>query len=163
MSKEILKAKEQAVEELSQKFAKAKSVVLVDYCGMSVAEDTQLRNELRKEGVEYKVIKNRIMLRAFDKAGYKGFDDILQGTTAVAISYEDAVMPAKILADNAKKVNKTALKGGVVEGSIMDAKAITAVAAIPPKTVLLSQLVGLLTSPMRSLAVGLSEVAKKNA
>lgn len=163
MSKEILKAKELAVEELSQKFAKAKSVVLVDYCGMSVAEDTQLRNELRKEGVEYKVIKNRIMLRAFDKAGYKGFDDILQGTTAVAISYEDAVMPAKILADNAKKVNKTALKGGVVEGSIMDAKAISAVAAIPPKTVLLSQLVGLLTSPMRSLAVGLSEVAKKNA
>lgn len=163
MSKEILKAKEQAVEALSEKFSKAKSIVLVDYRGMSVAEDTALRNELRKEGVEYKVIKNRIMLRAFDKAGFKGFEETLQGTTAVAISYEDAVMPAKILADNAKKLNKTALKGGVVEGAIMDENKIKEIATIPSKNVLLAQLLGLLTSPMRSLAVAVSEVAKKNA
>lgn len=163
MSKEILKAKEEIVEALSEKFSKAKSVVLVDYCGMTVAEDTALRNDLRKEGVEYKVIKNRIMLRAFDKAGFKGFDDVLQGTTAVAISYEDPVAPAKILAENAKKLNKTALKGGIVEGSIMDENAIKAVASIPSKTTLLAQLVGLLSNPMRSLAVACSEIAKKNA
>lgn len=163
MSEQSIKAKAEIVEQLNEKFAKAKGIALVDYCGMSVAEDTALRNEMRKNGVEYKVIKNRIMLRAFEKAGYKGLESVLEGTTAVAISYDDPVMPAKILADNAKKINKTALKGGVVEGSVMDADGIKAVASIPPKTVLLSQLVGLLTSPMRSLAVGISEVAKKQS
>ncbi len=161
MSEQIMKLKQQEVEGLSEKFAKAKGIVLVDYRGMTVAEDTALRNEMRKNNVEYKVVKNRIMLRAFEKAGYTGLEDVLQGTTAVAISYDDPVTPAKVLSDNAKKINKTALKGGVIEGSVMDEKAIKSVAAIPPKTVLLSQLVGLLTSPMRSLAVGLSEVAKK--
>lgn len=163
MSEKIIKQKETEVAQLAEKFEKAKAIVLVDYRGMSVAEDTALRNELRKESVEYKVIKNRIMLRAFEKAGYKGFEEVLQGTSAVAISYDDPVMPAKILADNAKKINKTKLKGGVVEGSIMDEQQIAAVASIPSKITLLSQLVGLLTSPMRSLAVALSEVAKKKA
>ena len=163
MSEQIMKLKQQEVEGLSEKFAKAKGIVLVDYRGMTVAEDTALRNEMRKNNVEYKVVKNRIMLRAFEKAGYTGLEDVLQGTTAVAISYDDPVTPAKVLSDNAKKINKTALKGGVIEGSVMDEKAIKSVAAIPPKTVLLSQLVGLLTSPMRSLAVGLSEVAKKRS
>ncbi len=163
MSEKIIKQKEAEVDALAEKFGKAKGIVLVDYCGMSVAEDTALRNALRKESVEYKVIKNRIMLRAFDKAGYKGFEEVLQGTSAVAISYDDPVTPAKILSENAKKINKTKLKGGVVEGSIMDEKQIAAVASIPSKTTLLSQLVGLLTSPMRSLAVAVSEVAKKNA
>lgn len=158
-----MKAKQEEVEKLSEKFAKAKGIVLVDYCGMTVAEDTALRNEMRKNNVDYKVIKNRTMLRAFEKAGYKGLDDVLVGTTAVAISYDDPVTPAKILSDNAAKINKTKLKGGVVEGSVMDANEIKKVAAIPPKTVLLSQLVGLLTSPMRSLAVAISEVAKKSA
>ncbi|MCI9030953.1 MAG: 50S ribosomal protein L10 [Clostridia bacterium] len=158
-----MKLKEQEVAGLSEKFSKAKGIVLVDYRGMTVAEDTALRNEMRKNNVEYKVVKNRIMLRAFEKAGYTGLEDVLQGTTAVAISYDDPVTPAKVLSDNAKKINKTALKGGVIEGSVMDEKAIKSVAAIPPKTVLLSQLVGLLTSPMRSLAVGLSEVAKKQS
>lgn len=158
-----MKLKQQEVEGLSEKFSKAKGIVLVDYRGMTVAEDTALRNEMRKNNVEYKVVKNRIMLRAFEKAGYTGLEDVLQGTTAVAISYDDPVTPAKVLSDNAKKINKTALKGGVIEGNVMDEKAIKSVAAIPPKTVLLSQLVGLLTSPMRSLAVGLSEVAKKQS
>ena len=163
MSEQIMKLKEQEVAGLSEKFSKAKGIVLVDYRGMTVAEDTALRNEMRKNNVEYKVVKNRIMLRAFEKAGYTGLEDVLQGTTAVAISYDDPVTPAKVLSDNAKKINKTALKGGVIEGSVMDEKAIKSVAAIPPKTVLLAQLVGLLTSPMRSLAVGLSEVAKKQS
>ena len=163
MSELIKKQKEEQANALAEKFSKAKGTVLVDYRGMTVAEDTALRNELRKENVEYKVIKNRIMLRAFDKVGYKGLDEVLQGTTAVAISYEDPVVPAKILSDNARKVNKTKLKGGVVEGSIMDEKQIAAVASIPSKATLLGQLVGLLTSPMRSLAVAVSEVAKKNA
>ena len=163
MSEQIMKLKEQEVAGLSEKFSKAKGIVLVDYRGMTVAEDTALRNEMRKNNVEYKVVKNRIMLRAFEKAGYTGLEAVLQGTTAGAISYDDPVTPAKVLSDNAKKINKTALKGGVIEGSVMDEKAIKSVAAIPPKTVLLSQLVGLLTSPMRSIAVGLSEVAKKQS
>lgn len=158
-----MKAKQEEVEKLSEKFAKAKGIVLVDYCGMTVAEDTALRNEMRKNNVEYKVIKNRIILRAFDKAGYKGLESALQGTTAVAISYDDPVTPAKLLSENVKKINKTAIKGGVVEGSIMGADEIKKVADIPSKQTLLSQLVGLLTSPMRSLAVAIGEVAKKSA
>jgi len=162
-SKVILKQKKDEVAGIVEKVKKAKSVILVDYRGLSVAQDTQMRVEMRKEGVEYKVIKNRIMLRAFNDAGFKGFDDILQGPTAVAFGYDDAVIPAKILADNAKKFNKMALKGGVAEGKMLNEKEVVALAKIPAKPVLLAQLLGLLTSPMRSLAVGISEVAKKKA
>jgi len=164
-SKVILKQKAEEVKGIVEKIKKAKSVILVDYRGLTVAQDTAMRVEMRKENVEYKIIKNRIMLRAFNDAGFKGFDEILQNPTAVAFGYDDAVVPAKILADNSKKLaNKfLILKGGVAEGKILDEKEVTALAKIPSKPVLVAQLLGLLTSPMRSLAVGLSEVAKKQA
>ena len=162
-SQAILQEKEKEVAQVREKIQKAKSVVLIDYRGLSVAQDTEMRTTLRKENVEYKVIKNRIMLRALKLAGYEGFDKILEGPTAVAFGYEDAVAPAKILADTAKKLNKMALKGGVAEGKILDEKAMAALAKIPAKPVLVGQLLGLLTNPMRSLAVALSEIAKKKA
>lgn len=161
MSAETIKLKEQQVAEYAEKFGKAKSIVLVDYRGLNVAEDTSMRNELRKANVEYKVVKNRLILRAFVNAGYQGFDSVLEGPTAIAVSYDDAVAPAKIIVDNVKKTNKIAVKGGVVEGKIMDAQGVTKVASIPAKPMLVAQLLGMLQSPVRGLAVALSEIAKK--
>ena len=161
MSAETLKLKEQQVAEYAEKFGKAKSVVLVDCRGLNVAEDTSMRSELRKANVEYKVVKNRLILRAFVNAGYQGFDSVLEGPTAIAVSYDDAVAPAKIIVDNVKKTNKITVKGGVVEGKIMDAQGITKVASVPAKPVLVAQLLGMLQTPVRGLAVALSEIAKK--
>ena len=162
-SKVILKQKQEEVKGIVEKIKKAQSVILVDYRGLTVAQDTAMRVEMRKQNVEYKVIKNRIMLRALSDAGFTGFDEVLQNPTAVAFGYDDAVMPAKILADNSKKLNNKflILKGGVAEGSILDEKAVTALAKIPAKPVLVAQLLSLLTSPMRGIAVAINEMVKK--
>ena len=161
MSAEIIKIKEQQVSEYVEKIGKAKSFVLVDYRGLNVAEDTAMRSEMRKAGVEYKVIKNRLVLRALNNAGFAGFDKVLEGPTAMAISYEDAVAPAKIVVDNVKKTNKLTVKGGVVEGKVLSVNELNAVASIPAKPVLVAQLLGMLQTPIRSLAVAMSEIAKK--
>ncbi len=161
MSAETIKLKQQQVSEYAEKFAKASSIVLVDYRGLNVSEDTAMRNDLRKANVEYKVVKNRLVLRALNEAGFTGFDKVLEGPTAIAISYEDAVAPAKIVVDNVKKTNKISVKGGIVEGKAMDAAGITKVASIPAKPVLVAQLLGMLQTPIRGLAVALSEIAKK--
>ena len=159
-NKEVIKQKEAEVKKLTDKILKAKSVVLVDYRGLKVSDDTQMRVELRKENIEYAVVKNALLSRAFKKAGYD-FDDILAGPTAVAFGYEDAVMPAKILAETGKKTNKPAFKGGVVENKKLTDAEMKAVALIPSKIQLVGQLLGMLTHPMRSLAVVISEIAKK--
>lgn len=161
MSAETIKLKQQQVAQYVDKFGKAKSFVLVDYRGLNVAEDTAMRNELRSAGVEYKVIKNHLVLRALNDAGISGFDAQLKGPTAIAISYDDAVAPAKIIVANVKKTNKITVKGGVVEGKSLDTNGINAVATIPAKPQLVAQLLGMLQSPIRGLAVALSEIAKK--
>ncbi len=160
-NRDVLAQKEQKVAELVEKIKKAKSVILVDYSGITVAEDTALRAEMRKNGVEYKVVKNTALSRAFSSAGFDGLDQYLEKTTAVAFSYEDAVAGAKVTADTIAKIKKLAFKGGIIEGEVADEKKVEALSKIPPKPVLLSQLLGLLTSPMRSLAVAIAEVAKK--
>ena len=157
-----MNAKKQIVSDYAEKIGKCKSFVLIDYRGLTVAEDTALRVALRKENVEYKVVKNRLILRAIEQAGIEGIDaSVFEGPTAIAISYEDAVAPAKVLTDNAKKTKKTALKGGVVEGKVLTVDEIEKVATIPAKPVLVAQLLGMMQSPVRSLAVVLSEIAKK--
>ena len=161
MSTEIMKVKEQIVSDYAEKLAKAKSFVVVDYRGLTVAEDTQLRKELRENNVEYAVVKNRLTLRAMEKAGFTGLDQVLTGPTAVAISYEDAVAPAKVLVTNAKKNTKLEVKGGMVEGKILSVEEVNGVASIPAKPVLIAQLLGMLQTPIRGLAVALSEIAKK--
>ncbi len=165
MSTEIIKVKEQIVSEYAEKLAKAKSFVIVDYRGsdkgLTVAEDTQLRKELRENNVEYSVVKNRLVLRAMEKAGFTGLDEIFNGPTAVAISYDDAVAPAKVLVASAKKTNKVQIKGGMVEGKLLSVDEVNGVASIPAKPVLIAQLLGMLQTPVRGLAVVLSEIAKK--
>lgn len=162
-SKEILAQKEQLVSEIAEKIAKAKSIVLVNHCGLTVEQDTALRVDMRKADVEYKVIKNTVLVRAFEKAGYTGFEKVFEGPTAVAFSYEDTVAGAKILVENGTKTKMLEIKGGVIEGKSASADEIKVLASIPSKPVLIGQLLGLLTSPMRSLAVAISEVAKKQS
>ena len=118
---------------------------------------------MRKANVEYKVIKNSILLRAFEKCGLTGYEKVFEGPTAAAFSYEDTVAGAKIAVENGDKTKKLELKGGVIEGKAATIEEVKVLASIPPKPVLLSQLLGLLTAPMRNLAVVLSEIAKKSA
>ena len=111
-----------------------------------------------------KVLKNRLVLRAFNGCGFDGFEKVLEGPTAVAFGYEDAVAPAKIVSETiAKTNNKIAIKGGIIEGKQADVAEINALAKIPAKPVLVGQLLGMLTNPMRSLAVAISEIAKKQS
>lgn len=162
-SKEIIAQKEQLVAEVAEKIAKAKSIVLVNHCGLTVEQDTALRSDMRKANVEYKVIKNSILSRAFEKAGITGLEGAFAGPTAAAFSYEDAVAGAKIVSDNGAKTKMLEIKGGVIENKVASADEVKVLANIPPKPVLIGQLLGLLTNPMRSLAVAVSEVAKKQS
>ncbi len=161
MSTETMKAKELIVSEYAEKIGKAKSFVIVDYRGLTVAQDTELRKELRNNNVEYKVVKNRLTLRAMEKAGFNGLNEQLTGPTAIAISYDDPVAPAKVLCTAAKKNDKLEVKGGMVEGKLMNDDEIKSVANIPAKPVLIAQLLGMLQTPIRGLAVVVSEIAKK--
>lgn len=161
MNKQILQQKQDAVAVIKDKLKKASSVVLMDYRGLTVAQDTALRSEFRKSNIEYKVLKNKIMLRAFNELGYKELDSALNGPTAIAISYDDVVAPAKIAAESITKLNKMEIKGGLTEGKFTDVDAIKALAKIPSKEVLIGQLLGMLTMPLRSFAVVLDQAAKK--
>ena len=156
--------KKVVVSEIEDLAKDAKSIVLVDYRGISVANATALRNEVRNAGGVYKVYKNRLMKIAFENQGITFPASDFEGTTAVLFHPTDEVAPAKIALDGSRKYGKTlALKSGYVDGKYFDTAEITALANIPSREVLVAQLLGMLTNPMRSLAVAVSEIAKKNA
>ncbi len=155
--------KKLVVSEIEELAKNAKSIVLVDYRGLTVAQVTELRNNARNAGGIYKVYKNRLMKLAFEKLGIQFPASDFEGTTAVLFHNTDEVAPAKVALDGSKKYGVIKLKSGYVAGKYYNTEEITALANIPSREVLLGQLVGLLTSPMRSLAVGLSEVAKTKA
>ena len=156
--------KKVVVAEIEAYAKEAKSIVLVDYRGLTVAQANELRNDVRSAGGTYKVYKNRLMKIAFDKLGITFPESDYEGTTAVLFHANDEVAPAKIALDGTKKFNKhLKLKSGFVNGKYFNTEEITAFANIPSREVLLAQLLGLFTNPMRSLAVAISEVAKKNA
>ncbi len=156
--------KKVVVSEIEAHAKEAKSIVLVDYRGLTVAQANELRNDVRVAGGVYKVYKNRLMKIAFDNLGITFPAADYEGTTAVLFHANDEVAPAKIALDGTKKFNKhLKLKSGFVNGKYLNTEEITAFANIPSREVLLAQLLGLLTNPMRSLAVAISEVAKKNA
>ena len=155
--------KKVVVEEIKNYAKDAKAIVLVDYRGLTVEQVTELRNNFRQAGAVYKVYKNRLMKRAFDELGIKFGDTDLEGTTAVAFSSTDAVVPAKIAVDGASKYKVLKVKAGYIDGTYQNAAGVEAVSRIPSKDVLVAQLLGLLTSPMRSMAVAVSEVAKHRA
>lgn len=144
-------AKQEEVAAIKDKLQRAKSVVLVNYKGLTVAEDTALRNEFRKNDVEYKVLKNTLVKRAFNDLGYTQFDEALNGTTSVAFSFSDEVAAAKIVEENAKKLNgKLESKCGLVDGNYIDANGVKALAALPPKEELIAKMLGSINAPISS-------------
>lgn len=153
--------KQPVVEEISGYLKDAQSVVLVDYRGLTVEQDTQLRKAMREAGVVYKVYKNTMMNFAFKGTDYEALAPYLEGPSAVAIAKDDATAPARILGKYAKDIEALEIKGGVVEGIAYDAKGISAIASIPSREELLSKLLGSLQSPITNLARVLNQVAEK--
>ena len=146
-------AKEGVVSELKEKFAKAATVVMVDFRGLTVEEDTALRNEFRKAGVEYTVIKNSMINLATKELPYHdGLKAILEGPTAVAFGFEDMIAPAKIAAEYGKKTKKLAIKGGACDGAYLDEKGVQALAELPSKEVLIARFMGSLMSSVSAFA-----------
>ena len=147
------------VAEIKEKLEKAQSVIVFDYRGLTVEEDTQLRVNMRKENVEYLVLKNGIVSRACEAAGIsEEVNSMLKGPSAFAFGYEDAVVPARILKDFVKKTKKCEIKGGVVGESIFSAAQVEQLADLPPKEVLLARLLGSMMSPIANFAVVLDQI-----
>ncbi len=154
--------KQPIVAEISEVIKHAQSVVLVDYRGLTVEEDTALRKQLREAGVNYKVYKNTLMNFAFKGTDFEALAPYLNGPSAIAVSTEDATAPARVIAEFAKKAKNLEIKAGVVEGDLYDAKGMQAIAAIPSRDVLISKLLGSLQSPMANFARVINQIAEKN-
>lgn len=164
MAKEAVIAQKAAqVAELTEKMRAAQGGVLVDYCGLTVEEDTELRAKFREAGVEYKVIKNTMTGRAAKEAGYEELIPELNGPTALALCATDALAPAKVVAEFAKKHENLEVKAGILTGKVVDAKTVAALADIPGKEVLLARLLGSLTSGVRGFAIAVKAVADQKA
>ena len=161
-SAKILEAKQAVVAELAEKEKSAASGLIVSYQGITVEDDTKLRAELRNAGVEYKVYKNSITGRACEEAGYGDIRAHLEGMTAIAISQNDAVAPAKILKNYADKIETFNLKCGFVDGEVLDEAGVKALADIPNKETLVCKIMGCMRSPLYSLAYVLQAVIDKD-
>ena len=151
--------KEVKVEEIHEKLAKAKSAVVVDYRGLTVAEVTDLRNKFRASNVDYHVYKNRLVKLATKDTGYESLNDHLVGPNAIALSYDEPTAPAKIAKEFAKKNTKLELRGGVIDGQYYDATGILAVADIPSREILLGRFLGSIQSPISKFARTLQAIA----
>lgn len=153
--------KKPIVEEISAYIKDAQSVVLVDYRGLTVEQDTNLRKQLREAGITYKVYKNTMMNFAFKGTDFESLTSYLEGPSAIAISTTDATAPARILCNFAKGADKLEIKGGVVEGLAYDAKGIAEIAKIPSREELLSKLLGSIQSPITNFARVMNQLAEK--
>lgn len=154
--------KQPIVQAIVDDITGAQSVVLVNYRGLTVAEDTELRKQLREAGVIYKVCKNTMMKRAFEGTDFAQLDEYLEGPSAIAISKEDATAPARILCKFAKTAKALEVKAGVVEGTVYDNSGVEELSKIPGREELLSKLLGSLQSPITNLARVLNQIAEQN-
>ena len=151
-SQKVLEEKKQIVSSIAEQFKTAVSGVFVDYCGLTVEEDTQLRNKLREAGVEYKVIKNTLTRFAAKEVGFDELDPILNGPTSLAISMTDEVAPAKVIADFAKTHEQLEIKAGFLDGKVLALDEVKQLAATPNRETLLAKLLGSLNAPISNLA-----------
>ena len=173
-SEKILDQKKQQVADLCEVFKAANVGVLVNYSGITVADDTKLRKDLREAGCTYRVVKNTLLKRAFEAAGIEGLDDCLNGTTAIAISDQSYTEAPKILSKYAKSHENYTVKAGFIDGSAVDAASIAELAKLPPKEVLIAQVLGGFNAPIqglanvssgviRSLVIALNAIAEKQS
>ena len=152
--------KAQKVNEIKEKMQKAKSLVLVNYQGINVEQDTELRSTLRKNNVEYKVYKNTMVTRAAQELGIEGMEQYLEGPVSMAFGYDDETTAAKLIADFAKASKKLEIKGGYVDGKVYDADLMNQLAKIPNKEVLIAKFLGSIKSPLSNLVYMLNAVAE---
>ena len=159
MSKAI-EQKKQQVDELKKKIKKTKSLVLVDYIGLTVAEDTELRREYRGKKIEYKVYKNTLMRRALNELGHKEFDKDLNGPTAFAFNYEDETGAAKVAVTAAEKYKKTRVKCAMIDGKFLGGPEVVALAKLPGREVLVAQALSMFNTPVTKMVSVLSNTLK---
>ena len=159
----VLEAKKAVVAELTEKLQNAASGVLVDYKGITVAEDTALRTELRKNEVEYAVVKNTLTRFAVEGAGLGELSECLNGTTSLAISHSDPIAPMRVINKFAKQFNgsKFVIKAGFMDGRILPLEEILAIAELPAKEVLQAQVLGTMLAPISGLACVLKQICEK--
>ncbi len=158
----VLESKKAIVDALADKLQSASAAVFVDYRGITVAQDTELRNKFREAGVEYTVVKNTLTRFAANKAGYNQFDEMLNGTTSLATTTGDPIAPARIVCEFAKK-NKNVLKikGGFVEGSVLSVEQLQGFGELPSKDALVAQVLGTFLAPISSLAFVLDQIRQQ--
>ena len=158
----VLSEKQAVVANLTNKLQNAAAGVLVDYKGITVAEDTALRAELRKNNVEYAVVKNTLLQFAVNNCGMNELDSLLNGATALAICHDDPVAPARVVNDFAKKIEgRFEIKGGFMDGKPMPLDEVLALANIPPLPILQAQVLGTMLAAISGLACVLKQIAEK--
>ena len=162
-SKIILEKKQQAVAELAEKIKNSVSGVLVNYQGITVEDDTAMRKALREAGVKYMVVKNSLTGRACENAGYGAMKEHLNGMTAIAISENDPVIAAKVLKEYAEKVESFQILSGYVDGELLDAAGVNALAEVPSKEVLIAKFLGSIRSPLYGFAYAIQAVIDKDS
>ena len=156
-----LELKKQLVEDIKSSLSEAKSIIFVDYRGITVSEDTALRKEFRENGVTYRVLKNRLLTRALNEMGITDYDaKMFEGTTAVAYS-TDEVAPAKVFCKHSKDVNKMAVKFGIIDGQIKTKEQVEELSKLPSKDILIAMLLGTLNAPISAMARALKAIAEK--
>ena len=159
----VLSEKQAIVAALVDDLKAASSGVLVDYKGITVAEDTALRHELRENGVEYAVVKNTLLRRALDDVDLGELDEVLSGTTSMAISKEDPIAPMRIVNKYAKQMgDRFNIKAGFMDGKVLSLEEIMALAELPSKEVLQAQALGMMLAPITSLAIVIKAIAEKD-
>ncbi|MCM3130823.1 50S ribosomal protein L10 [Paenibacillus shunpengii] len=157
----VIQAKQEAVDVVTAKLRESATTVVADYRGLNVAQVTELRKQLREAGIEFQVLKNTLLRRATAAAELTELDEVLTGPTAIAFSGEDAVAPAKILNDFAKKNDALKLKGAVVEGRVVGVEEVKALAELPSREGLLSMLLSVLQAPVRNFALAVKAVGEQ--
>jgi large subunit ribosomal protein L10 len=160
-SKNILEQKQQIVETLAAKIRDAKAGVLVKYEGITVDNDTKMRAALRAANVKYAVIKNTLISKACDQTGFEALKPQLEGMNALAISFDDPIAPAKILKEYAEKIETFEIRGGLLEGAVVDAATVNELADIPSKEILVAKLLGSIQSPLYKFAYALQAIVDK--
>ncbi len=156
-----VKAKQTIVDSIAGEVAGASAVVLVDYRGLTVEQDTLLRGKLREAGVTYKVCKNTLLKRAFSGTPFEGLDEYLEGPSAIATSKDDATAPARILCKFAQDAEQLEIKAAIVEGKFYDVEGVQTLSKIPTRDELLSKLLGSLKSPITNFARVIKQIAEK--
>ncbi|MDR0696841.1 MAG: 50S ribosomal protein L10 [Christensenellaceae bacterium] len=159
----IREQKSQQVAEIQDQITNAKSVMLIDYKGITVLQDLELRNAFRAKGVVYRVLKNRLVKIAFNNLGRTEFDEALNGPTALAMGMTDVIAPAKIVMEKSVAFKKMTIKCGLAENIFMDAEQCMAFAQLPSKEVLIAQVLGLFQAPIAAFARVIDAIAQKKA